>query len=217
MNDEPAFRVVLVDPNALMCAAWREHFVDLRHIEIKHGVFTDVPDFDCVVSPANSFGLMDGGIDAALTAFFGDGLQTRVQSRLRDEFLGEQLVGTSLLIETGHTRHRYVAHTPTMRVPLPVARTDHAYVAFWAMLLAVRNHNRNAEKPPIVCVVCPGLATGTGRMAPEEAARQIVLAYRNFLAPPARINWQIAQARQDALGRGGDFALPPRSLVKEER
>jgi O-acetyl-ADP-ribose deacetylase (regulator of RNase III) len=47
------------------------------------------------VNPANSFGMMDGGIDAAITAFFGIQLMERVQQRILDDFLGEQSVGTS--------------------------------------------------------------------------------------------------------------------------
>jgi len=33
----------------------------------------------CIVSPANAFGLMDGGYDLAITHYFGDQLQKRVQ------------------------------------------------------------------------------------------------------------------------------------------
>jgi O-acetyl-ADP-ribose deacetylase (regulator of RNase III) len=38
---------------------------------------------DSIVSPANSFGYMDGGIDAAYLARFGAGLQSRLQQHLR--------------------------------------------------------------------------------------------------------------------------------------
>ncbi|ECE9311446.1 phage tail protein, partial [Salmonella enterica subsp. enterica serovar Napoli] len=35
-----------------------------------------------MVSTANSFGLMDGGVDAAITAYFGPQLQERVQRNI---------------------------------------------------------------------------------------------------------------------------------------
>lgn len=35
-----------------------------------------------MVSAANSFGLMDGGVDGAITMFFGDQLQKRVQKHI---------------------------------------------------------------------------------------------------------------------------------------
>jgi hypothetical protein len=45
-----------------------------------------------------------------------------------------------------------------------------------------------------------------------EAARQMALAYRNFLSPPSGIDWQFATRRQQQIGRGGDLGvLAPRS------
>lgn len=35
--------------------------------------FMDTYDVECVVSPANSFGLMDGGYDLTITMWFGGG------------------------------------------------------------------------------------------------------------------------------------------------
>lgn len=204
-------RLILVDPNPPMCAAWTEQFAGLPGIEVMNGYFEHLPEFDCMVSAANSFGLMDGGVDLAIVRFFGDALQERVSARIRDDFLGEQPVGTSLIVETGHPKHPYIAHTPTMRVPMPVARTDYAYVAMWAMLLAVRRHSQSTEQRPIRVIACPGLCTATGRMPFAEAARQMAVAYRNFVSPPAHFDWKTAYDRQDTLGRGGDFAFPPRA------
>src|SRR6185369_9519562 len=106
----------------------------------------------------------------AITLFFGAALPARVQQRILVEYLGEQPVGTSLIVETHHPRHPFVAHTPTMRVPMSIAYTDHAYVAMWAMLLAVRRHNLTSATP-IRRVACPGLGTATGRVPFREAAR----------------------------------------------
>ena len=49
----------------------------------------------CVVSPANSFGLMDGSYDLVLTEWYGNQLQERVQEYIIKNFYGEQPVGTS--------------------------------------------------------------------------------------------------------------------------
>ncbi|EJB4474161.1 hypothetical protein MT082_003968, partial [Salmonella enterica] len=38
---------------------------------------------------AETFGLMDGGVDAAITAYFGSQLQERVQQNIIREYLGE--------------------------------------------------------------------------------------------------------------------------------
>lgn len=205
-----AVTLVLVDPNAALCAAWGEEFQGLSGVEIVHGRFENLPDFDCVVSAANSFGLMDGGVDAAIVRFFGDSLMDRVQRRIVDEFLGEQPVGTSFIVETDHPRHPFVAHTPTMRVPMSIAWTDNVYLAMRAVLLSVRRHNSDTSVP-IRRLACPGLGTATGRVPPSEAARQMALAYRGFLDPPSRLDWELAGRRQDEIQLGGDLGFLLRS------
>ncbi len=202
----PDLRLVLVDPNAEVCAAFTERFAGLPGVTVVQNRFERLPEFDCMVSAANSFGLMDGGVDAAITRFFGNALQDRVQRRILDEFLGEQPVGTSIIVETDHPHHPFIAHTPTMRTPMTIARTDHVYVAMWAMLLAVRRHNGRAPRR-ITMVACPGLGTATGHVPPREAARQMAMAYDNFLRPPTALGWDLAMRRQTAIRYGGDLGL----------
>jgi O-acetyl-ADP-ribose deacetylase (regulator of RNase III) len=203
-------KLVLVDPQPAMSVAWRKYFGDLPDVEVVTARFEQLPAFDCIVSAANSFGLMDGGVDAAITRFFGYELVQRVQRRILDEYLGEQSVGTSIIVATGHPRHPFVAHTPTMRVPMDIVRTDNVYRAMWAMLLAVRLHNQRNDRP-IDIVACPGLGTATGRMPFAEAARQMSLAYRHFLSPPDCIDWPLASDRQVRIRYGGTmgFDFPP--------
>lgn len=119
-----------------------------------------------------------------------------------DEYLGEQPVGTSLIVETSSDKHLFLAHTPTMRVPLSIQYTDNIYLAMWSMLLAVRKHNQLSDKK-INIVACPGLGTGYGRVPFTEAARQMVLAYKHFLHPPERIDWAYAELRQEKIRFGG--------------
>ena len=57
-------------------------------------------DIDCLVSPANAFGMMTGGYDAALSNNPGCDFRNKVQWYIQDHFYGEQGVATSLLIET---------------------------------------------------------------------------------------------------------------------
>jgi O-acetyl-ADP-ribose deacetylase (regulator of RNase III) len=199
-------KLILIDLRNELCNAWKEYFQDLPNIEVVNDYFENLPAFDCMVSAANSFGLMDGGVDAAITRFFGDDLMLTVQQRIIDEYFGEQPVGTSMIVETGHPKHPYVAHTPTMRVPLTIAHTDHAYLAMWALLREVHRHNEVAERK-IEIVACPGLGTGVGQVPYREAARQMSLAYRNFLNPPRSISWPYADQRQVKIRFGGDDGL----------
>lgn len=198
------FKLILVDPKKALCDAFREYFKDLPNLEIVTGYFEKLPEFDCMVSAANSFGLMDGGVDAAIIRYFGQSLMFRVQEHIIEHYRGEQSVGTSFIIETGNEKHPFLAHTPTMRVPMSIVGTDNVYRAMWAMLLAVHEHNKVAEKK-ISSVACPGLGTATGHVPLPEAARQMALAYENFLNPPRLISWTFASNRQsEVLYRGQD-------------
>ncbi|MCB0035999.1 MAG: macro domain-containing protein [Anaerolineales bacterium] len=204
-------QLILVDPNSVMTAAWEKEFAGLPDVEIVNGYFEKLSAFDCMVSAANSFGLMDGGVDLAISEFFGWGLQDHVQKRIIAEWRGEQPVGTCMIVETHHPQHPFIAHTPTMRTPMEIAHTDNPYKAMWAMLLAVWQHNQTAEHK-INLVACPGLGTAVGRVPPAEGAYQMALAYKNFLNPPTHISWSYATARQDNIRYGGDIGLhfPPR-------
>ncbi|HNB52666.1 MAG TPA: macro domain-containing protein [Anaerolineales bacterium] len=203
-------KLILIDPKPALCTAWRTHFNGLPNVEVIAGYFEELPAFDCMVSAANSFGLMDGGVDLAIIRFFGYALQDNVQKRILSEYLGEQPVGTSMIVETGNAKHPYIAHTPTMRVPMEIIHTDNVYKAMWAMLLAVRSHNLINERK-IHTIACPGLGTATGRVPYPEAARQMAVAYRYYLSPPQRIDWRVAEGRQTDVRFGGDmgFHIPP--------
>jgi O-acetyl-ADP-ribose deacetylase (regulator of RNase III) len=199
-------KLILVDPKPEVCSCWKHEFRGLSHVAIVNGRFEELEEFDCMVSAANSFGLMDGGVDLAIICYFGIELMDRVQERVIRDYLGEQPVGTSIIVETGSTKHPFIAHTPTVRVRMSIATTDYVFSAMWAMLVAVHQHNRQDERK-IRSIACPGLGTSCGMVAPEEAARQMALAYRWSLEPPTSINWALAKARQGAVGRGGDLNL----------
>ncbi|MFN3165839.1 MAG: macro domain-containing protein [Phycisphaeraceae bacterium] len=199
------FNLVLVDPKQALCDAWSLFFADLPRVSIHHGKFEELTEYDCMVSAANSFGLMDGGVDLAITSYFGIELMDRVQQAVIDEYRGEQPVGTSMIVETGHAKHPYIAHTPTMRKPMRITKTDNVYAAMFAMLCEVWRFNRREPVDKMIrTVACPGLGTACGGMQPEKAAKHMSLAYYNFLDPPKQISWPYAEARQTAIGAGGD-------------
>lgn len=199
-----------------MCDVLRHQFAAHPEVEIVCGRFEELPTFDCVVTAGNSFGLMDAGMDLAVVRYFGSQLMEQIQQRILADYLGEQPVGTSLLVPTGHSVHPFVAHTPTMRIPMNIRGTDHVYVALWAALTTVHRHNRDANARPIRSLACPGLGTGTGGMEPAEAALQIFLAYRHFTKPPQFINPSFAQQRHERVYYGGRWGYEnPRTPSKK--
>ncbi|HDC2638938.1 TPA: macro domain-containing protein [Salmonella enterica] len=193
-------KLILSAPVPAMAEAFELYFQNTENVEIIRGPFETVPKFDCMVSAANSFGLMDGGVDAAITAFFGPQLQERVQQHILREYLGEQPVGTAFVIETGNSQHPWLVHAPTMRVPLIIDGTDAVYNATRAALLAIFQHNKSAgEGRKIKSVVFPAMGAGCGQVSPDSVARQMKLAWDGFINRTTEINWQYASARQNAV------------------
>jgi O-acetyl-ADP-ribose deacetylase (regulator of RNase III) len=135
---------------------------------------------DAIVSPANSFGFMDGGIDAVYTHQFGEGLQQRLQQQIAEEHGGELAIGMAVIVPTMHADIPWCVSAPTMRVPQDVADTVNAYLAFRAALRAVLAHNASGQAP-IKCVLCPGLGTAIGKMPVGRCARQMRVAWDRVL------------------------------------
>lgn len=174
-------KLILSAPVHQMADAFNRVFGNTDNVNIVRKPFENISEFDCMVSAANSFGLMDGGVDAAITAFFGTQLQTRVQNHIIREYLGEQPVGSAFVIETGDNHHPWLVHAPTMRVPLTIDGTDAVYNATWAALLAIFQHNKNAiTDRKIKTVVFPAMGAGCGQVPFESVARQMKLAWDNF-------------------------------------
>lgn len=124
-----------------------------------------------LVSPANSYGHMDGGIDEEYIEYFGSEVQQRVYGAIARLPHGLLPVGSGLLVHTGDERIPHLIVAPTMVLPEPVPAV-HAYQAMSAVLRVVERH-----AGLIGDVFCPGLATGVGQVPFEDAAREMALAY----------------------------------------
>lgn len=190
--------VWLVHPESAMCDAFRRRFADLPGVRVVRGRFEDLEPHDCFVTAGNAFGLMTAGIDAAVIRRFGEGLMEQVQQRIMNQFFGEQPVGTAFVLPTDDPTLPFLAHAPTMRVPGSIEGTDKVYAATWAALLAIQAHNRIDERK-ISVVGFPAMGTGFGGVSFDEAARQMAAAYRHYLEPPHRLDWDFVIERHKAI------------------
>ena len=188
----------LVHPDEAMCDAFRRRFEGLRGARVVRGRFEDLEQHDCFVTAGNAFGMMTAGIDAAVIRAFGEELMGRVQHRIMNDYFGEQPIGTAFVITTGHAAIPYLVHAPTMRVPGNIEGTDKVYSATWAALLAIQAHNLTADRK-IETAAFPAMGTGFGGVPFDEAARQMAVAYRHYLEPPHRIDWEFVAERQKAI------------------
>jgi len=176
----------LCDVNPDVIDAWQYAFLNVPNISISIGdIFTHTAD--AIVSPANSFGFMDGGIDLVYLRYFGVGIQNRLQQRICQEHFGELPVGQALTIDTGHAEIPWMICAPTMRIPSPIPQTVNVYLAFRAALIAAIQQPESIKR-----ILVPGLGTGTGNVMPHQAARQMRIAYDAIQgaseSPPQRIN-----------------------------
>lgn len=167
----------LRDRNPKITEAWQMFFKDNSDFEISTGSIFEGPKTDAIVSPANSFGFMDGGIDAVYTSLFGVQLQERLQTLIKTYYFGELPVGQAVILETLHKRHKYLISAPTMRVPEVVRGTVNAFLAFRATLIAVKEFN-DCGLPPIESILCPGLGTAVGELTAWSCAKQMFEAYK---------------------------------------
>ena len=117
---------------------------------------------------------MDGGIDAAYRAFFGPQIERAVQDAIARRPEGHLPVGASLAVRTGHARVPFLIVAPTMLVPEQV-ESRNSYRAMKAVLRVVRAQPEVGPE-----IYCPGLATGVGMVAPENAAAMMAEAYRDW-------------------------------------
>jgi O-acetyl-ADP-ribose deacetylase (regulator of RNase III) len=181
-----------------MCEAFNHRFANLPGVQVVQGKFEDLESVDCFVTAGNAFGLMTAGIDAAVVHRFGTSLMDRVQHHIMDAYMGEQPIVTAFVVPTDHSQIPFVAHAPTMRVPGSIVGTDKVYTATWAALLAVQAHNQKADHE-ITSIAFPAMGTGFGGVPFSECARQMAAAYRHYLHPPHRLNWDVVTDRHKAI------------------
>ncbi|MEU8526914.1 macro domain-containing protein [Streptomyces sp. NPDC048629] len=176
---ENALRVVLTDVNESVVAAWRAAFADTPGIEIRRGSILD-EDVDAWVTPTNSRGRMDGGVDAVIKRHLGAGIQLRVQRAIRDRFAGNLPVGSAVCVPSGATVPRYVISTPTMvQSSQNVRDTLNVALACAAAFQAVHRQNRKVPGS-IRSVALVGMGAQTGRVPARVCANLMWTGYTLF-------------------------------------
>src|SRR5262249_45446573 len=118
-------RIILTAVEDSLGDAWERFCGDVPFVTVHRGSIFDI-DADAVVSPANSFGFMDGGIDALYMDHFGSDIQRKVRRQIYDRHAGELIVGAADIVETDHDRFPFLIAAPTMRVPMVLRDSPNA-------------------------------------------------------------------------------------------
>ena len=132
-----------------------------------------------MVSPSNSFGYMDGGVEKHIDDYYDGEAQRAVLALIAERFYGELPVGSAAILRMATRRFPYLVVSPTMRVPGDnLGGTINAYLAHRGQhSAAILDHNLGWAPGRIGSVAVPGLGTGVGGMAPDESALQMRAAY----------------------------------------
>lgn len=175
----PELSITIADLNPDVANALAGAFARVDAVEVATGSLLDA-NVDAIVSAANSFGDMGGGIDKAIDDLYDGEAQRRVRAAIAHECCGELPVGCALVVELPTGRFPFLVVAPTMRVPGQVTGTIHAYLAMRAVLVAVVRHNRNAPRK-ITRIAISGLGSGVGGIAYDDAARQMRAAFESVV------------------------------------
>ena len=156
--------------------------------------------FDTIVSPANSYGRLDGAFDDAISRAFSPrreylALTHVVQKTLYEEYRGFAPPGTCTVIRipdefAAESRNvwgtKHLALCPTMRIPQVVTWDKEViYECIWTLLCAIDRHNRRLGEDEtgsevIKTVLMTPLATGVGKVSEKRWAAQLVTAVKQY-------------------------------------
>ncbi|HEV8563177.1 MAG TPA: macro domain-containing protein [Actinophytocola sp.] len=190
MNPEPApLTLVLCAVSEPLAQAWDAAANGRPDIVVHRGSVLEVPA-QAVVSPANSFGWMRGGIDAVYAQAFPS-IEQQVRSAVLAYHGGELPVGEALIVPTGSPAPEWLISAPTMRQPGELLPPDtvHPYLAARAVLRLWRNGTLEHGEPVrevVRTIALPGMGTGVGGVAPETCARQVIAAWDEVIGDRAQ-------------------------------
>ena len=195
-------KIVLTSVKSTLAKAWSNYCGDLDFVEVHNGSILDV-QCDAVVSPANSFGFMDGGIDGVYMNYFGSEIQLKVRRNIFDFHHGELLVGEATVVETNNEQIPFLIAAPTMRVPMSLNNSVNPYLAARAIFLLIKHskfctgqYEGKQISDRINTVAFPGLGTGTGGVNSKICARQVRAAIDDILLEQYKMPKSWAEASE---------------------
>ena len=202
-------RITLIDRVGDLATEWRKlvpegveviAFSDVREVPLEPGT--------AFVSPANSLGFMDGGIDYVYMLMF-PGIETAVKGAIakRGQLSGLGRpwlpIGEALVVPVPNGTPRggvSLVCAPTMLMPMDVNGTSNAYNATHAAIVA-------ALAAGVRRLVIPGMCTGCGAVPAAVAASQMAAAIAEALGgKPRRMTLAEILAEQPNVYAKTEFA-----------
>ena len=166
----------------------------MRSIMQIHVAKSDLTEMavDAVVNPANSQGLMLGGVAAALLTKGGKEIEDEARAS------APIAVGAAVVTTAGRLFTKHVIHAPTMEEPGLKIGVENVRRATRAAMIAAARFNFET-------IAMPGMGTGVGGVPIDEAARAMVDELRAHRQPKPSTIYLVATT--DDLVRAFEEAL----------
>jgi O-acetyl-ADP-ribose deacetylase len=116
---------------------------------------------DAIVNPANSLGIMGGGLPGSIRRAGGDAIQQAAMAA------APIAVGAAIITTAGQLPCKHVIHVPTMEEPGIKIGAENVRRAARAALIA-------ADINQLKVIAIPGMGTDLGDIPHDESARAIV-------------------------------------------
>ncbi|MEA3254625.1 MAG: macro domain-containing protein [Candidatus Altiarchaeota archaeon] len=123
---------------------------------------------DAIVNPANSYGLMGGGVALAIRNVGGGVIE---KDAVRKSPLP---VGRAVATSAGDLPSKFVIHSPTMKSPTERIPLENVGEATYAALEC-------ANRLGVDSLAFPGMGTGVGGVKKKEAAEAMIKSIREFM------------------------------------
>jgi Predicted phosphatase homologous to the C-terminal domain of histone macroH2A1 len=124
-------------------------------------------DADVIVNPANSLGLMGGGVAGVIKRFGGEEIEKEAVQKAPIP------VGSAVLTTAGKLKLKGVIHAPTMEKPATESSEE-------KVRKAVRASLELADSLGFETLAMPGMGTGVGGLPKELSAKAILEEIKNF-------------------------------------
>ncbi len=124
---------------------------------------------DAIVNPANSLGLMGGGVAGVIKRFGGEEIEREAIEKAPIP------VGSAVLTSAGRLPFKGVIHAPTMEEPAMETTEEKVRRAVRAVL-------ELADRMGFESIAMPGMGTGVGRLPKDISAKVMLHEISSFQA-----------------------------------
>lgn len=123
---------------------------------------------DGIVNPANSYGVMGGGLAYAIKKLGGQEIENEAIEKAPIP------IGKAIITPAGKLPSNFVIHAPTMEEPAMKISLENVKKATMAALECASRNNLKS-------IAFPGMGTGVGRVSKKDAAKVMVENIEKFI------------------------------------